>query len=73
MWSEALKGYFPVADHLGNPIAPQHGAQRFALRGRPLCPFDHRTRLAFTGLKADLQYEKFTFRFFSYGNLQTCR
>ena len=73
MWAEALAGQYATVDHLGRAITVEHGKRRWARRGTPLCSTEPRFRIAFVGLKADLQYEKLTLNFRSYDQHEMCR
>lgn len=73
MFQCGLDGVYATNDHLGRPITKAHGELRFSRRGQPLCLQEPRFRIAFTGFKADLQYEKITFKFHSYDQLYLCR
>ena len=73
MWDSAHKGIFPVQDHLRRAIQPFHGKRRYEMRGKPLYPRQPKAHMVFAGFKADLQYERQTFRFRSYDQHECCR
>ena len=68
-----LAGTWPDKNHLGASPEDVHGSYRFNSIGKPLCPWEPQLRAAFIGVKADLQFEKVTFRFETYDQLKMCR
>ena len=68
-----LAGTWPDKNHLGASLEDVHGSYRFNSIGKPLCPWEPQLRAAFIGVKADLQFEKVTFRFETYDQLKMCR
>ena len=72
-WKAALAGTYPAEDHLGRPLTQAAGRLRFERRGRALCMSDPLLRMAFVGVKSDLQYDKQTFGFHSYDQRELCK
>lgn len=73
MFEHALEGKYALKDHLKQDITRQHGELRYHRRGRALCQGEARYRIAFVGFKADLQYEKITFKFNTYDQNECCK
>ena len=72
-WKAALAGTYPVEDHLGRPLTQAVGRLRFERRGRALRMSHPLLRMAFVGVKSDLQYDKQTFGFHSYDQRELCK